>query len=52
MATEKVRRNQSILKDYQSNTFKVSELTAKYKVSQKRLYEIIDRELVRQSKEK
>jgi Mor family transcriptional regulator len=47
---EKKRRNQKLLEDYKSGKFTVAQLIAKYKVSQKRLYDIIDREQVRQGK--
>lgn len=47
---EKTRRNKALLKDYQSGKFAIAQLIAKYKVSQKRLYEIIDRESARQAR--
>lgn len=48
MAKVKTRRNEQLLKDYKSGKFTTAQLIAKYKVSQKRIYDIIDREQDRQ----
>ena len=43
----KEKRNRQLYKDFKSGKFTNAELIGKYKVSQKRLYEIVKREAER-----